>query len=298
MATNTTTANSYRSRTGRVRAILGRCESVAVALSGGVDSAVLLALAVEALGSSRVVAVTGRSASLPDSDLADARSVAEALDVEHVILETREMDRPGYRANAGDRCLHCRTELFELLQEFARGRDIRFVAYGAIADDVGDFRPGMLAAETMGVLAPLLEAGLGKSDVRRLAEQLDLPVSEKPAGACLASRIPVGVEVTAEGLGQVAEAEKALRRMGFQQLRVRHHGEIARIELDDDGLARIAVPELRRAVAEAIRSAGFKFATIDIEGYRAGSLNPGADVRPGTRPGRLHRIGPARDSGQ
>jgi uncharacterized protein len=148
----------------------------------------------------------------------------------------------------------------------------------------------MRAAETMGVLAPLLQAGLDKSDVRRLAGELGLPVSEKPASACLASRIPIGVEVTPAGLARIAEAETALRRLGFRQLRVRHHGEIARVELEDAGLARIADPKTRRQVTEALRSAGFKFVTVDLEGYREGSLNPGA--------ARLHRIGPAREGGQ
>lgn len=270
---------------------LRRCGSVVVALSGGVDSAVLLVLAVEALGPDRVVAVTGRSAAVPERDLEDARGVAEQIGVRHEVLDTAELQRQAYRENAGDRCFHCRSELFEGLRRFADERGFRRVVYGAIRDDLGDHRPGMQAAERLGVLAPLLDAGLGKPDVRRLAAEAGLAVRDKPAEACLASRIPVGTEVTEARLKQVERAEAALRDLGFLQLRARHHGDVARLELDAASFARLADPQLRERVGRAVRSAGFRYVAADLDGYRTGSLNPvsvsGVDGKP-----------PARDTGQ
>ena len=270
---------------------LRRFTRVVVALSGGVDSAVLLSLAAEALGAGAVRAVTGQSGSLPRVDLEDARAVAAHLGVEHQVVETLEMTRDGYRANAGDRCFHCRSELFETLRRVALREGCDGVVYGAIKDDCEDFRPGMRAAEEWGVRAPLLEAGIDKTNVRTLAAQAGLSVQAKPAAACLASRIPTGTEVTVERLGQVEAAETALRGLGFEQLRVRHHGEIARLELDGAGLARMADHELRSRVTGAVKSAGFRFVAVDLEGYRSGSLNPG-------RPGGLCRIEPTREGGQ
>jgi uncharacterized protein len=252
---------------------LRECDSVLIALSGGVDSAVLLQLAVEALGPDRVLAVTGRSASLAAHELEDARRVAGHLGVRHESVETREVANPAYRANRGDRCYHCRTELFRELTGLASSRGLRSVAYGAIADDLSDFRPGMRAARELGVVAPLLEAGIDKREVRDLATAGRLPVRDKPAAACLSSRIPTGTEVTERRLAQVEAAESALRQLGFGQLRVRHHGEVARLELDAAGLARLADPELSADVVDRVRRAGFRYVAVDLEGYRSGSLN-------------------------
>ena len=261
---------------------------VLVALSGGVDSAVLLALAVEALGPDRVLAVTGQSPAVPDADLEDARRVAASLGTPHEVVPTHELDRPGYVANAGDRCYHCRTELFDVLAEFAKSRGVASVAYGAIADDLGEDRPGMRAAEERGVRAPLLEAGLGKEEIRLLAAHARLEVQDKPAAACLASRIPTGSEVLPERLRAVGEAEAALRRLGLRQVRVRHHGEIARVETDGGGFALLSDRGLRAAAVAAVRGAGFRFVALDLEGYRSGSVAGAA----------LVRIGPAEESGQ
>ena len=265
--------------------------SLMVALSGGVDSAVLLALAVEALGRERVLAVTGRSPSLPSYELEDALAVARALGARHEVVGTRELERAGYRANAGDRCYHCRRELFQALRSLAGSRGIEAIAYGAILDDAGDFRPGMAAAREFGILAPLLEAGIGKEEVRALAREAGLPVREKPASACLASRIPVGTEVTPERLAQVGRAEAALRELGLGQFRVRHHGEVARLELDPEGIGRLSDPALRARLVTAVKLAGFRFVAVDLEGYRTGSLNP-ARAEP------LFRIPPVRKGGR
>ncbi len=248
-------------------------ESVVVAFSGGVDSSVLLALAIEALGRDRVVAVTGDSRSLPAGELGETRRIATALGAHHEVVPTREMERPAYVANGGDRCYHCRSELFDVLTDLAKKRGMARIVYGAIADDLGDDRPGMRAAEDRGVVAPLLEAGLTKIEVRRLATKFELDVDTKPAAACLSSRIPVGTLVTETRLAEIDQAERALRDLGFVQLRVRHHGEIARIELDEAGLERIHDPELRKAAVAQVRLAGFRYVVLDLEGYRSGSLN-------------------------
>lgn len=274
-----------------VISLLREHRAIVVALSGGVDSATLLALACEAVGSQRVLAVTGRSASVAEEEIDDARRVSQSLRVRHEIVETREIDRPGYRANAGDRCLHCRSELFELLTQLAHARGIQTVVYGAIADDLAEDRPGMAAASALGVLAPLLDAGFKKDEVRTLAKEMNLHIHNKPANACLASRIPIGHEVTPKRLEQVGTAERALHALGFRQLRVRHHDEVARLELGDGEAARLTERALRDAVVSAVKGAGFRFVAVDLEPYRAGRLMPQHQHR-------LHSIGPARDSGQ
>jgi uncharacterized protein len=271
-----------------VRDRLRREGRLVVAISGGVDSAVLLALSVEALGAARVTAVTGHSAAVPVEELEDARLVAERLGVRWRVVETREIERVDYRANRGDRCFHCRTELFELLADLAAAEGGARIAYGAILDDLGDDRPGMRAAQEHGVLAPLLDAGINKEDVRRLAAAFALPVALKPAAPCLASRIPTGTEVTHERLRQVEAAERGLKALGFRELRVRHHGELARIEVGRDERARFAEPETLERATAAVRAAGFRHVTLDPAGLRSERAAPGP----------LYSIGPARPSGQ
>ena len=264
---------------------------VVVALSGGVDSAVLLVLAVDAVGAANVLAVTGVSDAVIAEDVEDARSVAGLLGVTHEIVATREMERPGYRANSGDRCFHCRSELFELLRDLADRRGFGAIVYGAIVDDLGEERPGMEAARSLGVLSPLTEANIGKDDVRALARIAGLPINEKPASPCLASRIPVGVAVTPARLAAVSRGESGLRALGFRVVRVRHRGEAAHVELGADEMPRLSDASLRDRVMAAVRAAGFRDVTIDPRGY----------VAPGERPGagpRIHRIGPKRSTGQ
>ncbi len=252
-------------------------ESVVVAFSGGVDSSVLLALAVEVLGRDRVVAVTGDSRSLPEGELDETRRIATALGARHEVVRTRELERPAYVANGGDRCFHCRSELFDILAVLAAELGMARIVYGAIADDLGDVRPGMRAADDRGVVAPLLEAGLTKEEVRRLATRFGLDVDTKPAAACLSSRIPVGIQVTEARLAEIDRAERGLRGLGFVQLRVRHHGEIARIELDEAGLERIQDLEIRNAVVAQVRQAGFRYVALDLEGYRGAGKAPSRD---------------------
>lgn len=263
---------------------LGKTGGAVVALSGGVDSAVLLALAVEALGADRVLAVTGRSESVAAPEVEDAVRVAASLGARHRVVPTREIDRPGYRANLGDRCFHCREELFGILTRIAAESGLPSIVYGAIQDDLADDRPGMAAAARAGALAPLLEAGLTKDEIRTLAREAGLEVGDKPASPCLSSRIPAGTEVTPERLRQVERAEAAVRALGFRQFRVRYHGEIGRIELDAEGLARLADPAVRRGLSEGVKAAGFRFAAVELEPFRSGSLG-------GIRTGSLLRIG-------
>jgi uncharacterized protein len=275
----------------RAISMLREHRAVLIALSGGVDSATLLAIACEAVGCDNVLAVTGRSPSVTDEEIRDAANVARHLSIRHEVVDTLEIDRPEYRANAGDRCFHCRSELFEVLSRIAAERQFDAIAYGAIVDDLGDDRPGMVAARNLGILAPLLDAHIGKNDVRELAKLLDLNVQDKPANACLASRIPIGTEVTVERLGQVAEAEAGLRRLGFRQFRVRHHGEIARIELAGGELDAMSDPILRAEAIRSVKLAGFRYVVVDLEGYRSAVEG----VKPSDR---IYLIGPARESGQ
>jgi uncharacterized protein len=212
------------------------------------------------------------SAAVPLAEREAAQRVAAHVGVAHEEVRTQEFKNPLYLANSGDRCYHCRVEMFEALARLGCERGFPVVVYGAIVDDLGEHRPGMAAADRLGVRAPLLEAGLGKPEVRAIARELGLPVSEKPAAACLSSRIPVGTPVTVERLERIERAEAALARLGFVQFRVRHHGDVARLELDPEGDRRMDDPRVRGQVVAAVKSAGFRFVALDLEGYRAGSL--------------------------
>jgi uncharacterized protein len=218
--------------------------------------------------------VTADSPSLPRDELREAREVARRIGVEHRVLDTRELERAGYRRNEPDRCYHCKTELFVVVERALAGRPEGGwpVVYGAIVDDLGDHRPGGRAAAEHGVRAPLAEAGWSKEDVRAYCRMHDLPTAEKPSFACLASRIPYGTEVDAALLARLERAESVLRGLGYRQYRVRHHGDVARVELLPEDLAR-AAGEDRLAIAEGIRAAGYTHVALDLIGYRTGSLN-------------------------
>ena len=258
---------------GRVAAGLAGIRRLGVACSGGVDSATLLALAVRALGPGRVVALLGVSPSLAADERTAAHEVARHIGVPVVEVVTREGDLDAYRANGPDRCFHCKDELFSTIDDEVRERyRLDEIAYGENADDVRrPDRPGALAAARHGVLRPLVDAGLDKSAVRRVARVLGLPCADKPAAPCLASRIPHHEPVTREKLAQVEAAERALRALGFTDCRVRHHGDVARVELATEEIAR-AAGELREQVHHAVVAAGFRFVAVDLAGIQSGAF--------------------------
>jgi uncharacterized protein len=249
--------------------------SVVVAFSGGVDSSVVGALAARALGD-RAVAVTAVSAALAAGELDGARGVAEAIGIRHETITTDELGSPDYRRNDRFRCFHCKTELYAELAVVARREGAGAVLSGANADDAGDWRPGLRAAAVRGVIHPLLEASVAKTVVRALAEHLGVPSADKPASPCLASRIPYGVPVDAPTLARIDRAEQAVKGLGYRVLRVRHHGELGRIELGADELeSALSEPGRRAALEAAVRSAGYARAALAGQPFRSGSLNDG-----------------------
>lgn len=260
--------------------ILGSLEGAVVAFSGGVDSTLLLHLAREALGE-RCLALTTVSPSLPARERQEAVSLARRIGVAHEMVDSRELDRDGFAANAPDRCYFCKSELFDHCFEAATRHGFEAVVYGATRDDAGDHRPGMAAARERGARAPLLEAELGKEEIRTLSRELGLPTWDKPALACLSSRLPYGTRVTAERLSRVEGAEEVLYREGFRGFRVRYHGDVARIELEESAWDALSEPALRERLAAGVRETGFRYVTIDLEPFRSGRLNEG--VVPGYR---------------
>jgi uncharacterized protein len=260
--------------TTRLGVMLSGIARLGVAFSGGVDSSVLLALAARALGRERVVAILGVSPSLAADERAAAQEVARLIGVPVVEVITHEGERAAYRANGPDRCFHCKDELFTRIRdEVAAAHHLDAIAYGENADDaVRPDRPGARAAAQHRVLRPLATAGLDKAAVRRIARALDLPCADKPAAPCLASRIPHYEAVIPEKLRQIEQAEAALRRLGFTDLRVRHHGDVARIELPGADLARAVTDPLRGAVLAAVTAVGFRFAAVDLAGVQSGAF--------------------------
>jgi len=257
----------------RLLAMLADYGSCAVAFSGGVDSAVLAKAAQLALGR-RAVAVTGVSDSLAEGELEGAETLAKLIGIRHQVIATDEFANADYRRNASDRCFHCKTELYTRLERLAPELEVAVIANGANLDDQGDYRPGMNAAREHAVRSPLLECELTKAEVRGLAAHWGLPVSDKPASPCLSSRVAYGEEVTPRRLAMIDRAEQFLRGMGLSELRVRYHkGDLARIEVPAGELPRLAEPAVRQALVEQLRSLGFKYVTLDLEGFRSGSLN-------------------------
>jgi uncharacterized protein len=252
--------------------VLVPARSLCIAFSGGVDSSLLLAVAAGTLGASNVTALTAVSETYREEELARATDLAERLGVRHVVTHTTELEDDCFSANPPERCYTCKSYLLDELAAVATAEGRAVLADGATRDDLGDFRPGMLAADERGVRHPLLEAGLGKEEVRRLSRTLGLSTADLPAQACLASRIPYGDRITAEKLRQVAAAEDALRDLGFWPCRVRHHGSIARVEVEEVQLGR-AAGELRAQVVGRLRALGFTYVTLDLRGLRSGSMN-------------------------
>ncbi len=290
----------------RLSAQLSELPSLIVALSGGTDSAYLAWVAHQALGT-QALAVTAVSASLPAAERRGVEDFVQRFGLRHEFITTDELANPAYRANAPDRCYHCKDELFTQLDRLAAGRGFAAVAYGVNLDDQGDFRPGQQAAREHRVLTPLLDAGLTKAEIRELSRRAGLPTWDKPAAACLASRIAHGIEVTMENLSQIERAEEALRALGFRQVRVRYHAPedagqagqplpaqagfrvdlsarptnrpsgpegLARIEIAPDELPRALNPAMAARIRDALKPLGFRYITLDLEGYRQGSLNP------------------------
>jgi pyridinium-3,5-biscarboxylic acid mononucleotide sulfurtransferase len=264
-------------RYARLKEIIGDLGGLVVGYSGGVDSTLLAKVAHDVLGD-RAVIVTGDSEAFPKGEVDAALSVAADLGFEVVRVRTHEMNNERFRINNPDRCYHCKTELFGVLHHVAEQRGVRWIADGSNADDVNDHRPGMRAAEEIGVLSPLREAGMTKADIRVVARHLGVPNWDKPSFACLSSRFPYGTEITPELLERVDRCEQTLRDLGFRQFRVRHHDTVCRIEVEAADISRVV--ELREVITARFREAGYLYVTVDLEGFRSGKMNDVLNGRP------------------
>ena len=256
----------------RLRKIFRELESVVVAYSGGVDSSYVAYIANAELGP-RAVCITGQSASLPAYQRAEIDRIVEKFGFQHEIIQTEELENPGYSANNPDRCFFCKDELYTKLESVARGRGIQNIVDGSTIDDLGDYRPGRRAAMQHAVRSPLIEVGLSKTEVRELSRRATLPTWDKPASPCLSSRIAYGTTVTIERLSKVDRGEEILREFGFREFRVRHHDQLVRLEIAQAEMDRVMRKEVFQELAARFRELGFKYVTLDLEGFRSGSMN-------------------------
>jgi len=265
-------AASLAQKQEKLFVILQQMGRVMVAYSGGTDSA-YLAWAAHSVLSDNAIAITADSASIPESHKRDAEAFARECGFRHEYIETHEFDNPDYVKNDPNRCFHCKDELFTQLDALGRDRGIQHIVYGVNVDDLGDYRPGQRAAKLHEVEAPLVDAGLTKAEIRELSRLANLSTWDRPASACLSSRIPYGTAVTVENVKTVEVGEERIKALGFRQFRVRFHGELVRLEIAPDELARALTPEMAQAFVEIFKPLGFHYVTIDLEGYRQGSLN-------------------------
>ncbi len=256
----------------RLREIFRELDSVIVAYSGGVDSSYVAYVANAELGP-RAVCITGQSASLPEYQRAEIDTVVQRFGFQHEVIQTEELENPGYSANNPDRCFFCKDELYTKLESVARTRGVKCIVDGSTVDDLGDYRPGRRAASQHAVRSPLIEAGLTKSEVRELSRRATLPTWDKPASPCLSSRIAYGTTVTIERLSKVDRGEEILREFGFREFRVRHHDQLVRIEIAPAEMDRVLRKDLIDELARRFRQLGFKYVTLDLEGFRSGSMN-------------------------